>query len=185
MSAHSVAPMNPAPLAVIVMGVCGSGKSGLAERLASALGAQFIEGDAFHSPRNIERMAAGIALTDADREDWLRVLAAQLAQARADARSIVLACSALKRAYRDLLREGAPDLRLVHLSGTRALLAERVANRPGHYMPASLLDSQLATLEVPQADEAAIRVDGTGPTAEIVADALNRLGIVPAEGKRP
>lgn len=167
--------MNPAPLAVVVMGVCGSGKSGLAERLASALGAQFIEGDAFHPPRNIERMAAGIALTDADREDWLRALAAQLAQARADARSVVLACSALRRAYRDLLREAAPDLRLVHLRGTRALLAERVARRPGHYMPASLLDSQLATLEPPGADENPITLDACASPASLAQSALAQL----------
>jgi gluconokinase len=157
------------------MGVCGCGKSALGERLARELGAAFIEGDAFHPPANVARMAAGIALTDADREGWLEALAAQLAVARAQGRSVVLACSALRRRYRDALRQGAPDLRLLHLHGERALLAARMAARQGHYMPASLLDSQLATLEAPGPDERAITLDAGTPPATLVQLALAQL----------
>jgi len=165
----------PPPLTVVVMGVCGSGKSVLAAHLAQALDARFIEGDAFHPPRNVERMAAGIALTDEDREAWLQALAAQLAQARAHGQRTVLACSALKRSYRDVLRQGAPALRLVHLHGPRELLAERMARREGHYMPASLLDSQLATLEPPGADENPITLDASASPASLAQSALAQL----------
>jgi gluconokinase len=164
--------MRPAPLSILLMGVCGCGKSALGERLARALGAAFIEGDDFHPPANVERMAAGIALTDDDRQAWLELLAAQLAAARAGGRGTVLACSALKRRYRDLLRRSAPQLRTIHLAGPRALLAQRMAERVGHYMPASLLDSQLATLEAPGADEGAITLDAHMPLELLVQRAL-------------
>jgi len=171
--------MSTAPLAVVVMGVCGCGKSTVGERLARELGALFIEGDAFHPPANVARMAAGIALTDADRQGWLEALAAQLADARRAGRSVVLACSALKRRYRDVLRLGAPDLRVVHLAGDRAMLAARLAARQGHYMPASLLDSQLATLETPDPDERAVTLDAGAPTATLVQSALTQLQAPP------
>jgi gluconokinase len=171
--------MSTAPLAVVVMGVCGCGKSTVGERLARELGALFIEGDAFHPPANVARMAAGIALTDADRQGWLEALAAQLADARRAGRSVVLACSALKRRYRDVLRLGAPDLRVVHLAGDRAMLAVRLAARQGHYMPASLLDSQLATLETPDPDERAVTLDAGAPTATLVQSALTQLQAPP------
>lgn len=171
--------MSAAPLAVVVMGVCGCGKSTVGERLARELGALFIEGDAFHPPANVARMAAGIALTDADRQGWLEALAAQLADARRAGRSVVLACSALKRRYRDVLRQGAPDLRVVHLAGDRAMLAVRLAARQGHYMPASLLDSQLATLETPDPDERAITLDAGAPTDRLVQSALTQLQAPP------
>jgi gluconokinase len=167
--------MSKAPQAVVVMGVCGCGKSTVGERLARELGALYIEGDAFHPPANVARMAAGIALTDADRQGWLETLAAQLAAARRDGRSVVLACSALKRRYRDVLRQGAPDLRVVHLHGERDMLAARVAARPGHYMPASLLDSQLAALQAPAPDECAITLDAGIPTETLVQRALAQL----------
>ncbi len=167
--------MRKAPLAVVVMGVSGCGKSTLGERLAQELGAAFIEGDTFHPPANVARMAAGIALTDADRQGWLQTLATQLASAGAAGRSVVLGCSALKRRYRDTLRGGAPALRLVHLHGSRELLAARMTARRGHYMPASLLDSQLATLESPGADEQAITLDAGAPTETLVQDALAQL----------
>ena len=171
--------MSTAPLAVVVMGVCGCGKSTVGERLARELGALFIEGDAFHPPANVARMAAGIALTDADRQGWLEALAAQLADARRAGRSVVLACSALKRRYRDVLRLGAPDLRVVHLAGDRAMLAARLAARQGHYMPASLLDSQLATLETPDPDERAVTLDAGAPTDTLVQSALTQLQATP------
>lgn len=171
--------MSTAPLAVVVMGVCGCGKSTVGERLARELGALYIEGDAFHPPANVARMAAGIALTDADRQGWLEALAAQLADARRAGRSVVLACSALKRRYRDVLRLGAPDLRVVHLAGDRAMLAARLAARQGHYMPASLLDSQLATLETPDPDERAVTLDAGAPTDTLVQSALTQLQAPP------
>ena len=171
--------MSTAPLAVVVMGVCGCGKSTVGERLARELGALYIEGDAFHPPANVARMAAGIALTDADRQGWLEALAAQLADARRAGRSVVLACSALKRRYRDVLRLDAPDLRVVHLAGDRAMLAARLAARQGHYMPASLLDSQLATLETPDPDERAVTLDAGAPTATLVQSALTQLQAPP------
>jgi len=171
--------MSTAPLAVVVMGVCGCGKSTVGERLARELGALYIEGDAFHPPANVARMAAGIALTDADRQGWLEALAAQLADARRAGRSVVLACSALKRRYRDVLRLGAPDLRVVHLAGDRAMLAARLAARQGHYMPASLLDSQLATLETPGPDERAVTLDAGAPTDTLVQSALTQLQAPP------
>jgi gluconokinase len=164
-----------APLAVVVMGVCGCGKSSVGVRLAREIDATFIEGDAFHPPANVARMAAGVPLTDDDRWGWLDALAAQLANAREEGRNVVLACSALTRRYRDRLRRGAPDLRFVHLHGDRAMLAARMAARQGHYMPASLLDSQLATLEAPGDDEHAITLDAGAPTALLVQGALAQL----------
>ena len=162
------------PIAVLVMGVCGCGKSTVGQQLARELNAAFIEGDAFHSAANVAKMAAGTPLTDGDREGWLQALAAQLAQ-RADRRSVVLACSALKRRYRDTLRSGAPALRIVYLQGERGLLAARMAARTGHYMPPALLDSQLAALEVPQADEQAIAIDIAASTEVQVRAALAQL----------
>jgi gluconokinase len=168
---------------IVVMGVSGCGKSTAGAALASALGVEYAEGDAFHPPENVARMAAGTPLTDADRAGWLRTLADHLAS-RAP-RGIVLSCSALKRSYRDVLRGGSAALRFVWLDLPREELEARMARRTGHYMPASLLASQLATLEPPQADEAAIRVDGTQPTDTIVAEALARLGLAAPPGIRP
>lgn len=164
-------------VAWVVMGVCGCGKSALGAQLAARLGVAFIEGDDFHSEANVAKMRAGTALTDGDREGWLRALRAELAAA--GDKGIVLSCSALKRAYRDVLRgEGAqgPDVRFVHLDGERALLDARVRARPGHYMPASLLDSQLQTLERLQPDEAGITLDIRAPLDELLAQVLARAG---------
>ena len=158
-------------LRVVVMGVSGCGKSTVGSLLADALGLPFIEGDNLHPPRNVMLMAAGTALTDDDRQGWLQSIAGELAAAQHD--GLVVSCSALKRSYRDLLRTAAPDLRLVHLRGDPAVLAERMASRAGHYMPSSLLQSQLDTLEPPTADEAAIQVDIDAPVAVIV-DRLRR-----------
>jgi gluconokinase len=144
---------------VVVMGVCGCGKSTVGRLLAGALGVPYLEGDAFHSPENVARMAAGIALTDFDRQGWLQELAARLGEARRSGKGAVLSCSALKRAYRDTLRSQAPGLAFVHLGGTPELLAQRMAERSDHYMPPTLLASQLATLEAPGADEHSLTLD--------------------------
>jgi gluconokinase len=156
----------PSGFAVVVMGVSGCGKSTVGRALASALPATFLDADDFHPPANVRRMRAGIALSDAERAPWLDALAVRLAAADAP---VVLACSALKRSYRDALRRGAPVLTLVHLTGSPALLAERIGARPGHYMPPALLPSQLATLEPPGADEHAITLDVAASTDDLVA----------------
>jgi gluconokinase len=156
------------------MGVSGSGKSTVGALLARALQVPFLEGDSFHPPANVARMAAGIALTDADREGWLHTLAGQLRQHAG--RGVVLSCSALRRHYRDTLRSGAPDMALIHLSGSPEVLAQRMAGRSGHYMPPSLLTSQLATLEPPQPDEDALTLDITRSPEALVSDALAWLG---------
>ena len=156
------------PPIYVVMGVSGCGKSTVGGLLAAALQVAYLEGDDFHSPRNVELMAAGIALTDADRADWLLRLRDVLADAVAARRGAVLACSALKRSYRDVLRAGAPKLQLVYLRGSRELLATRLSARRDHYMPAALLDSQLATLQPPQADENAWAFDIAQSPEQIV-----------------
>jgi carbohydrate kinase (thermoresistant glucokinase family) len=147
------------PARWVVMGVSGCGKSEVGQRLAQALGVHFLEGDAYHSASNVAKMAAGIPLDDDDRADWLRALQAEIALAQARGEGLVLACSALKRRYRDLLRAADPDLRFAHLSGPRELIAERMGARTAHYMPASLLDSQLRDLEPLQQDEAGLLLD--------------------------
>jgi gluconokinase len=163
------------PLTIVVMGVSGCGKSTVGTRLARELGATFLDADDFHPPDNVERMRAGMALTDAERAPWLDALTARLLAAGAAEEKAVLACSALKRSYRDALRRGAPALTLVHLTGSPALLAERVTARPGHYMPPTLLPSQLATLEPPAADERAITLDVAAPTGALVAAILKHV----------
>jgi len=151
------------------MGVCGSGKTTIGSALARALDVPFVDGDDFHPPENVRKMAAGIPLTDDDRAGWLRALADRMRDATRAREGLVVACSALKRAYRDVLRQGAPDARFVYLDGPRELLATRMSARRGHYMPASLLDSQLATLERPSADERAIVCDVSSAPADVVA----------------
>ena len=165
-----------APL-VVVMGVSGCGKSTVGKLLARQLKAEFLEGDDLHPPRNIERMASGIALTDTDRRDWLLQIAQQLADARAGRHGLVVACSALKRSYRDMLRTAANQLAFVHIQASRELLESRLAARPGHFMPSSLLDSQLQTLQPPGADERAITLDAALPPAEIAKQAVAWLAL--------
>ena len=159
-----------APL-VVVMGVSGCGKSTVGGLLARRLGAEFLEGDELHPQRNIERMASGIALTDNDRRDWLLAIAEQLADARAGRHALVVSCSALKHSYRDMLRTAASDLAFVHLHVSREVLEARLRARPGHFMPSSLLESQLQTLEPPASDERAITLDAALPPAELAAQA--------------
>lgn len=159
----------------VIMGVSGCGKSEVGKRLADALGAGFIEGDRFHSGENVRKMSAGIALTDADREGWLRLLAGELARACAGGREVVLACSALKRAYRDTLRASGCDVRFVHLHGSSETIAARMGARAGHYMPLSLLDSQLRDLEPLEGDEVGMVVDVEQAPDVLVAAVLTRL----------
>jgi carbohydrate kinase (thermoresistant glucokinase family) len=158
----------------VVMGVSGSGKSLIGAAFARALGVEFVEGDQYHSAENVQRMKAGIALTDKDREQWLRSLARRLRQAKDAGTGIVIACSALKRSYRDILRAQAKEVRFVFLRGGRALIAERLAGRRGHYMPASLLESQIATLEEPAPDEDAWVADINDPPETLVAALVTR-----------
>jgi gluconokinase len=155
----------------VVMGVSGCGKSAVGSLLADALGVPYVEGDDVHSQENVAKMAAGIPLDDADRAGWLAALRERIAAARVQDGGLVVSCSALKRAYRDVLRQGDPALRFVHLDGPRAVLASRL-QRPGHFMPASLLDSQLATLQPLQADEAGMLLDIRQPLALLVEQIL-------------
>jgi carbohydrate kinase (thermoresistant glucokinase family) len=156
---------------VVVMGVSGAGKSAIGARLAVALGVPFVDGDDLHPAANVAKMAAGIPLDDDDRWPWLDLVGASLAQGPR-----VVACSALKRAYRDRLRATAPDTVFVEIDVDRATLLARVQERPGHFMPASLLDSQLTTLEPLGADETGCRIDGGRTIAEVVAEAVAAVG---------
>jgi gluconokinase len=159
----------------VTMGVCGAGKSLIGAMLASELGVEFVEGDSLHPPENVKRMSAGIALTDEDRHGWLLAIAARLREAKRTGHGLVVSCSALKRRYRDLLRSaGDADVRFVYLVGSRALIAERMATRRGHFMPASLLDSQLAILEEPSPDEHAWMCDISEAPEAIVSDLVKR-----------
>ncbi|HYW50824.1 MAG TPA: gluconokinase [Gemmatimonadaceae bacterium] len=161
--------------AIVVMGAAGAGKSRIGAAIAAALEVQFVEGDAFHPPENVALMAAGIPLTDETRHGWLLALADQLRRARSDGRGVVIACSALKRRYRDLLRSGDDGVRFVFLASDAPLLRERLQRREGHYMPASLVDSQLEALEPPSPDERAWQYDAGASPESIVAHVVGRL----------
>jgi len=156
---------------LVVMGVAGCGKTTIARMLAERLGWRFQEGDALHPPANVAKMSAGTPLTDDDRWPWLHTIAGVMDGWRAEGASGIVTCSALKRAYRDILVGGHPDVRIVHLAGEKALIAARMAARKGHFMPTALLDSQFATLEPPGADENPIVVD-IGAEAETIVQAL-------------
>lgn len=157
---------------IVVMGVSGCGKSTVAEGIAEEMGLPLAEADRFHPPENIAKMRAGIPLTDADRWPWLSALAAWMrAQAR-QGRSTVMACSALRRSYRDVLRTGPPSLDIIHLDGPPEIIRERMSHREGHFMPATLLDSQVATLEPLEADESGIVLDLSKPPDDLVAEAV-------------
>ncbi|HJS87551.1 MAG TPA: gluconokinase [Acetobacteraceae bacterium] len=167
---------------VVVMGVSGSGKTTIARGVADRLGWDMLEGDAFHPPSNVEKMSHGIPLDDADRMPWLRAIAQAIDTALAASRCTVVACSALKRSYRDILIGPRKNVALVYLQGSRALLEERMRRRAGHFMPPSLLDSQLATLEEPTPDEAPITVSVAPPPERIVdavIEALRGRALVP------
>jgi gluconokinase len=158
-------------MVVVVMGVAGSGKTTVAALLAERLGVPLAEADAFHPQVNIDKMAAGHPLTDDDRWPWLEAIAGWIRTTDGG----VVTCSALKRSYRDLLRSGSGDVWFVHLDGTPELLAQRIGARSGHFMPAALLDSQLADLEPLGADEPGVTLDVAHSPEELVAAALRSL----------
>jgi carbohydrate kinase (thermoresistant glucokinase family) len=169
---------DPESLRLVVMGVSGAGKTTLASALADRLDIAFLDADDLHPPANIAKMRRGEALNDDDRAPWLAVLADELGRFRERDEGVVLACSALKRRYRDRLREGDEDLVILCLSATYDVLKSRLTSRPGHFMPAALLDSQLAALEPPDGDEGALTLDAALPVSalvEIVVAALPSL----------
>ncbi len=169
---------------IVVMGVAGAGKTTVGRLLAKALGAGFAEGDDYHPPANVAKMQGGIALDDADRAPWLAAMDGEIESWCAEDKTVVLACSALKRRYRDLLRGGRPDVVFVYLKGTESLIRARLAARRGHFMPPALLASQFAALEEPGADEAALTVEiGEGPAA-VAETILARLEQYPIRSNR-
>ena len=157
---------------IIVMGVSGSGKSTVAATLVDRLGWEFAEGDDFHPAANVAKMHAGHPLDDDDRWPWLRSLAAWIGEHEKAGRDVVVTCSALKRSYRDLLCDGHPSVWFAHVTAGPELIRERLDHRTGHYMPAALLDSQLATLEPLADDEPGARVSGAGSPASVVDELL-------------
>lgn len=164
------------PRVVIVMGVAGSGKTTIGELLAARNGGEFHDADDFHPPENVAKMAAGTPLNDRDRAPWLTRLWREVVDATPPGEFCVLACSALKRAYREKLGVGTGDVVLVYLKGDAVTLTERLAARTGHFMKAGMLESQLAALEAPAAEEG-VTVDIVGTVEEIVADIEAALGL--------
>jgi gluconokinase len=162
---------------VVVMGVSGAGKTTVARGISELTGLRFAEADEFHAEAHVEQMRAGIPLSDADRWPWLRALAAWMADRHAEGVSTILACSALKRSYRDVLRQGRPDVEFLHLDGTAELIRDRLNRRVGHYMPASLFDSQRAALEHLDPDESGVVLEVAAPPGELVTAAIARLGL--------
>jgi gluconokinase len=171
-----------APCALIVMGVSGSGKSTVAAALAEKLRWTFEDGDRFHPASNVAKMAAGHPLTDEDRRPWLHAIADEIERVCRAGSHVVIACSALKRAYRDVLVRGRKDVRIVFLNGSETLIAERLARRKGHFMPKNLLNSQFMTLELPRAEEKVITVSIDAPVEAIVEDIVRQLGHGHGEG---
>lgn len=163
--------INPA---VLVMGVCGSGKSSVAARLAEQIGATYLEADDYHPKENISAMSQGIPLTDEMRQPWLDALGDSLAEERVNG-PVVLACSALKLSYRDTLRRRGGPFEIVYLTAPRSVISERLANRRGHYMRPGLLDSQLADLEPPGADESPVILDIQSPVDQIARNAADEI----------
>ncbi len=162
---------------LVVMGAAGSGKSSVAAALARELGLEMIDGDDHHPAANVEKMRAGIPLTDADRRPWLEALAALIADSHERGTSTALACSALRRSYRDILRSAIPpgESFVVELVADEGTLRDRMGARTGHYMPVSLLQSQLATLEHLSEDEIGVRVDASQPLDMVIAEALSAV----------
>jgi gluconokinase len=166
------------PQVVVVMGVAGTGKTTIGPLLAARLGVPYAEGDDFHPPANIAKMSAGTPLDDADRWPWLDAIG-HWAHGRAGLGGVV-SSSALKRSYRDRLRAAAPGIVFVHLTGDRRLIEDRMGHRQGHFMPTALLDSQFATLQPLEPDEAGVAVDVSGGPEEITERAVRALAALPA-----
>jgi len=160
---------------LVIMGVSGSGKTTIAQGLSRKLGWLYQEGDALHPPSNVAKMSSGTPLTDADRLPWLHKIAAKIDEWRAAGVSGVVTCSALKRSYRDIIAGNRPDVIVVYPKGSQALIAARMAERKGHFMPASLLDSQFGTLEEPSPDENAITVGIDRAPDAIVDEIVHRV----------
>ncbi|GBQ29071.1 gluconokinase [Gluconacetobacter sacchari] len=163
------------PHVIVLMGVSGSGKTSVAEGLHNLLGWPYQEGDLLHPQANIDKMQAGIPLTDEDRQPWLERCHAWIAQRLTTGGGGILTCSALKRSYRDILRQGSQKVVFVYLEVPKAILEVRLSRRQGHYMSPTLLPSQLATLEEPTPDEHALVVDCEGPPAEVIARVLSQI----------
>jgi len=171
---------NEVPCALVVMGVSGSGKSTIADALAKRLGWRYEDGDKFHPASNVAKMSAGQPLTDEDRWPWLQAIADEIDRICAKGEHAVVACSALKRAYRKILVHGRSDVRIVFLDGTEALIAGRLAARKGHFMPPGLLTSQFKTLEPPTVDERPLTVSIDATVETIVDDIIGQLKLDPA-----
>ena len=169
------------PCALIVMGVSGSGKSTIADELAERLGWTYEDGDRFHPASNVAKMSAGHPLTDEDRWPWLQAIADEIDRVCKAGEHAVIACSALKRAYRDILVHGRNDVRIIYLNGTQELIANRLAARKGHFMPPGLLDSQFRTLEPPDASENPVTVSIDAPVEAIVDDIIADLRLAPSD----
>jgi gluconokinase len=167
------------PAAIIVMGVSGSGKSTIGALLAERLGWPFADADGFHPAENVAKMAAGQPLTDEDRWPWLDAIAAYIGASRTAEQPVVVACSALRRAYRDRLRAGFQDVLFLHLSGAAEVIAARQAARAGHFMPPSLMASQFATLESPDAEPDALTLSVAASPEEVVQAALRAIAAAP------
>ncbi len=180
-AAHDIAKL---PSALIVMGVSGSGKSTIADKLAERLDWAFEDGDRFHPASNVAKMSAGHPLSDEDRWPWLRAIADEIDRVCKTGQHAVIACSALKRAYRDILVHGRNDVRIIFLKGTQGLIASRLALRKNHFMPPGLLDSQFKTLEPPGESENPVTVSIDASVEAIVDDIVNRLGLRPADRGR-
>jgi carbohydrate kinase (thermoresistant glucokinase family) len=165
------------PSAIVVMGVASSGKTSLGERLAEHLGWPFRDADSFHPPANVAKMAGGTPLDDDDRKPWLAAIAAWIDELRASGGHGIVTCSALKRAYREVIIGDRPDVALVYLKGSRELIGQRMAARQHHFMPPALLDSQFAALEEPGEDERPVVVSVAWSKDEIEAKVLAALGL--------
>jgi carbohydrate kinase (thermoresistant glucokinase family) len=159
------------------MGVSGSGKTTIGERLAARIGWRYEDADTFHPAANVAKMSAGQPLTDDDRWPWLRAIADEIDRASAAGEPVVIGCSALRRVYRDILVHGRSDIRIIYLQGTQALIADRLDARKGHFMPPGLLASQFGTLEPPAPDEHAVTVSIDAPADTIVDDILKQLSM--------
>jgi gluconokinase len=177
-------PSDP-PRALVVMGVSGSGKSTIADKLAERLGWRYEDGDGFHPASNVAKMSAGQPLTDEDRRPWLQAISDEIDRVCREGEHAVITCSALKRTYRDVLVHGRSDVRIIYLKGPQELIASRLSLRKDHFMPPGLLASQFKTLEPPGEDEKPVTVSIDAPVEDIVDDIIRRLGLHSAGSGKP